>query len=87
MIEDRREKPRYGNNNPLHHQEACWDGHRSIRLAWDNVGLATTAYSYALGYSELTEAAERIALLWNLHLGQTNEELRSALSQQEESRG
>jgi hypothetical protein len=86
-IEDPREKPRYGHNNPLCQQEAYWDGHRSVRLAWDDVGLATTAYSYALGYGELTEAAERIALLWNLHLGKSNAELRAALRTTKELEG
>ncbi|MBB6488767.1 hypothetical protein [Rhizobium lusitanum] len=79
-MDDPRELPRYGNNNPLYSQAAAWDGHRSVRLAVENLGFSTTVYSYGLGYDELTEAAERIALLWNLHLGQTNVELRAALS-------
>lgn len=73
---DERLSRTYGNNYPLHRQAAAWDGHRSVRLAEDDIGLATTAYSYKLSYEELTEAAERIALLWNLHLDTSTEELR-----------
>ncbi|MBB4063634.1 hypothetical protein [Gellertiella hungarica] len=75
---DQREVRTYGDNHPLHSQEAAWDGHRSVRLAVDDIGLATTAYSYKLSYEELREAAERIALLWNLHRDKTNAELRLA---------
>jgi hypothetical protein len=69
----------FGDNNPIHSQPAAWDGHRSVRLMGENfnLGLATTAYSYALSYDELTEVAERIALLWNLHLGVSNDDLRN----------
>lgn len=73
---DTRQTRTYGGNNPMHRQTAAWDGHRSVRLAEDDIGLATTAYSYKLSYEELTEAAERIALLWNLHLDFSTEELR-----------
>lgn len=73
---DTRHTRTYGGNNPMHRQAAVWDRHRSVRLAEDDIGLATTAYSYKLSYEELTEAAERIALLWNLHLDVSTEELR-----------
>lgn len=73
---DPRETRRYSAEKPLHSQPAAYDGHRSVRLLIENVGLATTAYSYKLSYDELTEAAERISLLWNLHLGTSTEELR-----------
>jgi hypothetical protein len=80
--EDKRLSDRFGNNNPLRMQPAAWDGHRSVRLVdgADNIGLATTAYSYCLGYQELRDAAERIALVWNLHIGQSNDELRAMLT-------
>lgn len=69
----------FGNNNPIHNHQAAWDGYRSVRLigASFNLGLATTAYSYGLSYNELQEVAERIALLWNLHIGASNDELRT----------
>lgn len=76
MIEDRREQRTYGPERPLHMQYATYDGYRSVRLLNDNLGLATTAYSFALSYDEVQEAAERIALMWNLHLGESVEELR-----------
>lgn len=57
-------------------QQATYDGYRSVRLLNDNLGLATTAYSFALSCDEVQEAAERIALMWNLHLGESVEELR-----------
>jgi hypothetical protein len=76
MMIDDRETRRYGNNSPLHNQVATYNGHRSVRLLHDNVGLATTAYSYGLSYDEVLEAAERLSLLWNLHLGVSTEELR-----------
>ena len=53
----------FGDNNPIH----------------SHLGLATTAYSYALSYDELTEVAERIALLLNLHLGDSTVDLRNPL--------
>lgn len=77
---DERLAPRFGHNNPLRNQVAYWDGHRSVRLAEGDIGLATTAYSYKLGYAELTEAAERIALLWNLHRGESDDDLRRQLA-------
>jgi len=76
MLDDPRHRRTFGHNNPLYSQAAKWDGHRSVRLADADIGLATTAYSYSLSYEELPEAAERIALLWNLHLGVSNAELR-----------
>jgi len=76
MKTDVRETRRYGDNSPLHNQVAFYDGHRSVRLLHENIGLATTAYSFSLGYDELIEAAERIALLWNLYLGVSTEDLR-----------
>lgn len=76
MITDKRETRTFGAEMPLHEQVAAYDGYRSIRLLNGNVGLATTAYSYGLGYDEVIEAAERLALVWNLHLGVSTEELR-----------
>lgn len=73
---DTRETSTYSDPMPLHSQRATYDGFRSVRLLNDDIGLATTAYSYKLGYDEVQEAAERIALMWNLHLGETVEELR-----------
>lgn len=73
---DTREQRTYSGNNPPHTQVAAWDGYRSVRLADDDIGISTAAYSYKLSYDEITEAAERIALLWNLHLGTSTEELR-----------
>lgn len=75
-MSDKRETRTYGEPMPLHSQRATYDGHRSVRLLNDNIGLATTTYSYKLGYDEVQEAAERIALMWNLHLGESVEELR-----------
>lgn len=72
--------PLFGHNNPMHAQRATWDGHRSVRFE-SGEGLATVAYSYLLSDDEMHLAAERIALLWSLHAGQTNEELRAALEQ------
>jgi hypothetical protein len=66
----------YGQSMPLHSQRATYDGFRSVRLLNDDIGLATTTYSYKLSYGEVEEAAERIALMWNLHLGESVEELR-----------
>lgn len=83
-IEDGRLKNRYGGNDQLYRQRAFWDGNRSVRLDRDDVGLATTAYSYGLGYEEVEEAAERISLLWNLHLNQSTEELRNLALQAKE---
>jgi hypothetical protein len=80
MLDDPRSRRTFGHNNPLHTQAAKWDGHRSVRLADGDIGLATTAYSYSLSYEELPEAAERIALLWNLHLGVSNAELRELVA-------
>ncbi|MGJ7039194.1 hypothetical protein J2Y63_002449 [Shinella sp. BE166] len=80
LYDDQRTMPRFGHNNPLSDQLAYWDGHRSVRLAEEDIGLATTAYSYKLGYAELTEAAERIAMLWNLHRGESDDDLRRQLS-------
>ncbi|KAA0684574.1 hypothetical protein DTW90_36150 [Neorhizobium sp. P12A] len=85
--EDKRQFDTYGSNNPLYRQVAAWDGHRSVRLAEDDIGLATTAYSYRLGYREIQEAAERIALLWNLHLGETNDQLRERRSSSSPTEG
>jgi len=78
-MSDTRRTRTFGDNNPIHSHPAAWDGHRSVRLMGENfnLGLATTAYSYALSYDELTEVAERIALLWNLHLGVSNDDLRN----------
>lgn len=73
---DNRETRTYGAPMPLHSQRATYDGYRSVRLLHDDVGLATTTYSYKLSYDEVQEAAERIALMWNLHLGESVEELR-----------
>lgn len=73
---DKREMPTYREPMPLHSQQATYDGFRSVRLLNDDIGLATTTYSYKLGYDEVQEAAERIALMWNLHLGESVEELR-----------
>ena len=70
--------PYFGHNNPLHLQKAKWDGHRSVRFE-SGEGLATVAYSYKLSHEEMHETAERIALLWQLHVGQTNDELLAAL--------
>lgn len=80
---DTRRTRTFGDNNPIHSHPAAWDGHRSVRLMGENLnlGLATTAYSYALSYVELTEVAERIALLWNLHLGVRNADLKAALQE------
>ena len=72
--------PLFGGNNPLHWQGAKWDGHRSIRLA-SGEGLATVAYSYCLSHAEMWEAAERLALLWDLHAGQTTAEIRDLVAQ------
>lgn len=76
--EDTRRRDRYGDNNPLSIQRVFWDGYRSIRIDDGNIGLATTAYSYALSYGELEAAAERISLLWNLHLNDSTDDLRAA---------
>lgn len=59
---------RGGENRPLEHMKAAWDGHRSVRIsAWGrDRGLATTAYSYALTDAEKVAAAARISALWNL---------------------
>lgn len=73
---DNRKTRTYGEHAPLHSQCATYDGFRSVRLLNDDIGLATTAYSYKLSYDEVQEAAERIALMWNLHLGESVEELR-----------
>ncbi|GEM_PF-5173565 len=73
---DNRETRTYGEHMPLHSQCATYDGFRSVRLLNDDIGLATTTYSYKLSYDEVQEAAERIALMWNLHLGESVEELR-----------
>ncbi|THV13763.1 hypothetical protein [Rhizobium rhizophilum] len=73
---DNRKTRTYGEPMPLHSQRATYDGFRSVRLLNDDIGLATTTYSYKLSYDEVEEAAERIALMWNLHLGESVEELR-----------
>ena len=59
---------RGGENLPLAHMPAAWDGHRSVRIYAGGVdrGLATTAYSYALTDAEKVSAAARISALWNL---------------------
>ncbi|WMT85619.1 hypothetical protein NO932_11835 [Pelagibacterium sp. 26DY04] len=72
--------PLFGHNNPMHHQGAKWDGHRSIRFG-SGEGLATVAYSYLLSDAEMWDAAERISLLWNLHVGESNDDLRAALKE------
>lgn len=76
---DTRRTRTFGDNNPIHSHPAAWDGHRSVRLIGENfnLGLATTAYSYALSYDEVTEVAERIVLLWNLHRGVSTDDLRT----------
>ncbi len=59
---------RGGENRPIEHMEAAWDGHRSVRLfiGKGHRGLATTAYSWGLTDQEKVAAAERISALWNL---------------------
>lgn len=67
----------YGGNRPMYAEPAKWDGHRSIRLS--DGGLATTTYSYSMSYQERAEAALRISVLWNLHLGVPTQELEQQL--------
>ncbi|MCA0851202.1 hypothetical protein [Salipiger thiooxidans] len=59
---------RGGENRPLEHCPTAWDGHRSVRVkaGGRDLGLATTAYSYALTDAEKVSAAARISALWNL---------------------
>lgn len=61
---------------------AEWDEHRSIRLivGRGTIGLATTAYSYKLTDDELRDSARRLAILWNLHIGVSTDELERQLS-------
>jgi hypothetical protein len=73
-------QPLFGHNNPMHAQKAVWDKHRSVRFE-SGEGLATVAYSYKLSHDEMHEAAERIALVWNLMSGFTIDQLRHAVEQ------
>ncbi len=55
-------------NEPIEFMPAGWDGHRSVRIiaATKTIGLATTAYSYALTDAEKEDVARRLSALWNL---------------------
>ena len=63
---------RGGENRLLEHCPSAWDGHRSVRVkaGGRDLGLATTAYSYALTDAEKVAAAARISALWNLAAAQ-----------------
>jgi len=62
---------------------AYWDHWRSVRVVLDgkDQGLATTAYSYLLSDSERAMVALRIAVLWNLHLDDSNDALLAKLEE------
>ena len=62
--------------------EARHDGFKSVRLRVDgkDLGFATTNYAYALAHEERVEAAKRIAVLWNLALGVSTEQLEENLA-------
>lgn len=79
-------EPLFGHNNPMHTQKVVWDGHRSVRFA-SGGGLATVAYSYKLSHEEMHQAAERIAIIWNLMEGMSTDALRAALAEWEPTHG
>lgn len=58
--------------------QAAWDHYRSVRIWGDqkHYGLCTVAYSYNLTPEQMSEAAERLTLCWNLAYGTTTAALR-----------
>ena len=58
----------YGEDQSFQFLQSEWDGQHNVRLMTGekDIGLATTAQSYALSNMQKAAAAERIAALWNL---------------------